>query len=180
MNGNLKYDSKKYFDNNEFEFINNKIESYIDAAKNDILKRRNSSSSYNNKMQSQQSESKVEKDYSIRSLHKDITILKKLYDDEFQTMRREIEELNYTKNKYSLENYNLEVKLHDFVDKFEEIKKANQSLVLELNDVKNKNNRTEFEIQTLKLEAERPFRENKQLRNDLEDILKKVNEKQEM
>ena len=77
MNGNLKYDSKKYFDNNEFEFINNKIESYIDAAKNDILKRRNSSSSYNNKMQSQQSESKVEKDYSIRSLHKDITILKK-------------------------------------------------------------------------------------------------------
>ena len=131
-------------------------------------------------MQSQQSESKVEKDYQIRSLHKDITILKQLYDDEFQTMRREIEELNYTKNKYSLENYNLEVKLHDFVDKFEEIKKANQSLVLELNDVKNKNNRTEFEIQTLKLEAERPFRENKQLRNDLEDILKKVNEKQEM
>lgn len=118
MNDNFKCNNnKKYFDKNEFEFINSKIGSYIDAAKNDIFNRRNSSSSYTNIFPSQKSDFKSEKDYSIKSLHKDITILKQLYDEEFQIMRKEIEELNYSKNKYSLENYNLEVKLHDFVDK---------------------------------------------------------------
>lgn len=56
----------------------------------------------------------------------------------------------------------------------------NQSLVDELNEEKNKNNRLEYEIESLKIDADKPIRENRQLRKDLEDILKKINEKQEM
>ena len=50
----------------------------------------------------------------------------------------------------------------------------------ELNEAKGKNNRLEFELESLKIEYDRPVRENKQLRNDLEDLLAKINEKQNM
>jgi hypothetical protein len=50
----------------------------------------------------------------------------------------------------------------------------------ELNETKTKNNRLEYELETLKLEADHPVRENKQLRKDLEDLLNKLNEKQAM
>jgi hypothetical protein len=48
----------------------------------------------------------------------------------------------------------------------------------ELNEAKSKNNRIEFELENIKLEAEKPTRENKQLKKDLEDLLAKINEKQ--
>lgn len=50
----------------------------------------------------------------------------------------------------------------------------------ELNEAKSKNNRIEFELENIKLEAEKPMRENKQLKKDLEDLLAKINEKQAM
>lgn len=50
----------------------------------------------------------------------------------------------------------------------------------ELNEEKLKSNRLEFEMESLKIETEKPCRENKQLRKDLEDILSKINEKQAM
>lgn len=64
--------------------------------------------------------------------------------------------------------------------RFEEIKRTNQSLVDHLNEAKNKNNRLEYEVESLKLETENPVRENKQLRKDLDDLLNKLNEKQAM
>lgn len=60
------------------------------------------------------------------------------------------------------------------------MKKANQTLVDELNEEKLKSNRLEFEMESLRIETEKPCRENKQLRKDLEDILSKINEKQAM
>ena len=54
---------------------------------------------------------------SIKSLEKDLTSLRHLYDEELKMMRLEIEELSAVKNKYSLDNFNFEVKLHDFVEK---------------------------------------------------------------
>ena len=54
---------------------------------------------------------------SIRNLEKDLEVLKKLYDEELKQMRFEIEELSILKNKYSLDNFNLELKLKDFVIK---------------------------------------------------------------
>ena len=52
---------------------------------------------------------------SIKNLEKDLDMLKKLYDEELKLMRAEIEELSTLKNKYSLENFNLELKLKDFI-----------------------------------------------------------------
>lgn len=53
----------------------------------------------------------------MKNLYKDLTTLKLLYDEELRMMRSEIEELSAVKNKYSLENFNLEVKLQDFFEK---------------------------------------------------------------
>ena len=55
---------------------------------------------------------------SIKNLEKDLDMLKKLYDEELKLMRTEIEELSTIKNKYSLENFNLELKLKDFIVKY--------------------------------------------------------------
>lgn len=54
---------------------------------------------------------------SVKSLEKDLEKLKHLYDEELRMMRLEIEELSTVKNKYSLENFNLEIKLQDFIEK---------------------------------------------------------------
>jgi hypothetical protein len=54
------------------------------------------------------------------------------------------------------------------------------NLVDDLNDSKVKSNRLEFELESLKIEYDKPIRENKQLRKDLEDLLNKINEKQTM
>lgn len=54
---------------------------------------------------------------SVKSLEKDLEKLKNLYDEELRMMRLEIEELSTVKNKYSLENFNLEIKLQDFIEK---------------------------------------------------------------
>ena len=54
---------------------------------------------------------------SIKNLEKDLDILKKLYNEELKQMRFEIEELSTLKNKFSLDNYNLELKLKDFIIK---------------------------------------------------------------
>ena len=54
---------------------------------------------------------------SMKNLEKDLTAFKQLYEDEFKQMRNEIEELSVFKNKYSLENYNLQLKLEDFIVK---------------------------------------------------------------
>jgi hypothetical protein len=70
--------------------------------------------------------------------------------------------------------------LFKFFSRFEEIKRNNETLAGELNETKTKNNRLEYELETLKLEADHPVRENKQLRKDLEDLLNKLNEKQAM
>ena len=53
----------------------------------------------------------------MRNLEKDLEKLKQLYDEEIHLMRFEIEELSTVKNKYSLENFNLEIKLQDFIEK---------------------------------------------------------------
>jgi hypothetical protein len=55
---------------------------------------------------------------SVRNLEKDLEKLKQLYDEELRMMRVEIEELSTVKNRYSLENFNLEIKLQDFIEKF--------------------------------------------------------------
>jgi hypothetical protein len=49
-----------------------------------------------------------------------------------------------------------------------------------LNATKAKLNRAEYELENAKLESEKPFRENKQLRKDLDDLIGKLNEKQAM
>ncbi len=53
-------------------------------------------------------------------------------------------------------------------------------MLQELNDVKTRNNQIEFEMETRKLEADKPLRENKQLKKDLQDLIEKLNEKQAM
>jgi hypothetical protein len=62
--------------------------------------------------------------------------------------------------------------------RFEDIKKTNEELLNELNEAKTKKNRLEFEAEELKLQLERPLRENKQLKKDVEDLITKLNEKQ--
>jgi hypothetical protein len=57
----------------------------------------------------------------VRNLEKDLEKLKQLYDEEIRLMRFEIEELSTVKNKYSLENFNLEIKLQDFIEKYPQI-----------------------------------------------------------
>ncbi len=57
----------------------------------------------------------------MRNLEKDLEKLKQLYDEEIRLMRFEIEELSTVKNKYSLENFNLEIKLQDFIEKYPQI-----------------------------------------------------------
>ncbi len=54
---------------------------------------------------------------SMKNLEKDLNTLKQIYNDELKMMRLEIEELSAVKNKYSLDNFNYEVKLQDFVEK---------------------------------------------------------------
>lgn len=53
----------------------------------------------------------------MKNLEKDLEALKHLYEEEIKLMKFEIEELSIVKNKYSLENFNLELKLKDFVVK---------------------------------------------------------------
>ena len=53
-------------------------------------------------------------------------------------------------------------------------------MLQELNDVKTRNNQIEFEMETRNLEADKPQRENKQLKKDLQDLIGKLNEKQAM
>lgn len=54
---------------------------------------------------------------SMKNLEKDLEVLKQLYEEELKLMRVEIEELTTAKNKYSLDNFNLELKLKDFIIK---------------------------------------------------------------
>lgn len=54
---------------------------------------------------------------SMKNLEKDLEALKQLYEEEIKLMKFEIEELSSVKNKYSLENFNLQSKLKDFVIK---------------------------------------------------------------
>lgn len=54
---------------------------------------------------------------SVKNLEKDLEKLKNLYDEELSMMRSEIEELSTVKNKYSLENFKIEIKLQDFIEK---------------------------------------------------------------
>ncbi len=169
--------------NIEIKEINDKLVSYIDHVRKEILDRRNSASANNVNSNSEllaMTEGAKTSDVSVKNLQKDLTHLKMLYDEELRMMRFEMEEVSAVKNKLSLDNFNLQVKIQDFFDKFEEIKRVNQGLVDELNESKNKNNRLEYEIESMKIESDNPIRENRQLRKDLEDILKKVNEKQIM
>lgn len=64
--------------------------------------------------------------------------------------------------------------------RFEELKRDNEELEVELRDKKSQLNRTEFELENAKLEIDKPLRENKQLKKDLEDLLDKLNELQTM
>jgi hypothetical protein len=56
----------------------------------------------------------------------------------------------------------------------------NNDLLNELNDVKQKKNRLEFELEESKIFLDKPSRENKQLKKDLDDLINKLNEKQAM
>ncbi len=64
--------------------------------------------------------------------------------------------------------------------RFEDIKRMNNDLLNELNDVKQKKNRLEFELEESKIFLDKPSRENKQLKKDLDDLINKLNEKQAM
>ena len=54
---------------------------------------------------------------SMKQLEKDLEIFRSLYDEELKLMRLELEELESSRNKLQLNNYNLEVKLKDFIIK---------------------------------------------------------------
>ncbi len=60
------------------------------------------------------------------------------------------------------------------------MKKTNQNLLDELNQIKTRNNEIEFELEKNKLAIDIPLRENKQLKKDIEDLLEKLTEKQTM
>lgn len=64
--------------------------------------------------------------------------------------------------------------------RFEDVKKTNEELEMEVRATKSKLNRAEFELENAKLESEKPLRENKQLRKDLDDLIAKMNELQSM
>jgi hypothetical protein len=71
----------------------------------------------------------------MKNLEKDLEILKQFYDEELKFMRIQIEELSLNKNKLSLDNYNLEEKLKDFIIKYPficliNIKKNNSNIFL--------------------------------------------------
>lgn len=48
---------------------------------------------------------------------KDFELMRQLYDEELKLLKLEIEELSAARNKYSLDNFNLELKLKDFITK---------------------------------------------------------------
>ncbi|RMZ93700.1 lamin-B2-like isoform X1, partial [Brachionus plicatilis] len=175
-NGNLN-------EKNELKEINSRLDFYINAVKDltQYLKFTNPPSQTNSisswKTSTVPNNSLLQ---SMKNLEKDLDALKQLYEEEIRLMKFEIEELSAVKNKYSLENFNLQSKLKDFVIKFENIKQSNDQLANELNEVKTKNNRLEYEIENLKLESEKPFRENSNLKKDLEDLVAKLNEKQQI
>ena len=50
-------------------------------------------------------------------MENDLFNFKQVYEDQIKILRTEIEELSLIKNKYSLDNYNLELKLKDFIEK---------------------------------------------------------------
>ena len=121
-------------------------------------------------------------------------------------MRAEMEEMYILNSRMLTDNAHLESKLNDFIIKwnflhtkpnkirskskfeisvfllarFEDLKKSNKDLLDELNDVKQKKNRLEFELEENKLLLDKPTRENKQLKKDLDDLIQKLNEKQIM
>lgn len=61
--------------------------------------------------------SSTNNNFLMRNFEKDIDQMKQLYEEELRLMRMEIEELSILKNKYSLDNFNLELKLKDFIVK---------------------------------------------------------------
>ena len=60
------------------------------------------------------------------------------------------------------------------------MKKSNNELLTELSELKSRKNRLEFELEDSKIQLEKPSRENKQLKKDIEDLVGKLNEKQTM
>lgn len=114
---NLNPESNLTRNNKELKEINEKIDSYIDAVRNEIQERRNSNLLQTNGDSQQQKHIEGSKEFSLKNLQKDLATLKLLYDDELRIMRHELDELAAVKNKYSLENFNLEVKLQDFFEK---------------------------------------------------------------
>lgn len=109
-----------------------------------------------------------------------LTLEKDLYDGQIKEMRLEIEQLATLKNKFSLDNFNLELKLKDFIVKFEHVKEMNLQLSQEIDEQKMLKNQCEYSLEASKIEFDKPVRENKQLKRDLQDLLQKINEKQEI
>jgi hypothetical protein len=52
-----------------------------------------------------------------KNISNDIESLINIYEDEIKSTRKEIEQLSSLKNKYALENYNLELKIKDYIIK---------------------------------------------------------------
>lgn len=57
-----------------------------------------------------------------QSIETELVRLKSLYEKEFEQMKAEIEELISQRNKYALENFNLDLKLKDFSTKYKTFK----------------------------------------------------------
>ncbi len=108
-------DIPHYIESTELKSINERLESYISTVKDlaECLKTTNKSNS--TPIQTSNNYNFI---LSMKNLEKDLEILKQFYDEELKFMRIQIEELSLNKNKLSLDNYNLEEKLKDFIIKY--------------------------------------------------------------
>ena len=80
--------------------------SYFNGSSSNLSAQHTSSNSSNNTLLS-----------SMKSLEKDLETFKRMYDEEFRKMRSELEEFYIMNNKLSMENFNLESKLKEFIAK---------------------------------------------------------------
>ena len=145
---------------------------------------------------------------AMRGLEKDLDMLAKVYENQFVQMRTEMNALAATRNKYSLDNFNLEVKIKDlthkytsskiigyshkiiskrtqklhvhFPQRFDEVKRSNEELIGELNAAKANSNRLMYELDKAKLDAEKTQREKRQLKKDFDELSDQLDEKQKM
>jgi hypothetical protein len=103
-----------YIESSDLNGINERLDNYTSTVKDLTENLKTTNKSNSTPMQTSNNYNFL---VSMKNLEKDLEILKQFYDEELKFMRVQVEELSLSKNKLSLDNYNLEEKLKDFITK---------------------------------------------------------------